>query len=208
MSISLYFGLPRCGKTTFYAKIAYDNCSKIRDGLSPYKLVYGNIHLDLGELNRYYRYIKTEWLGVYEIEYGLVLIDEGSLCFDNRDYKSLSPENKEFFLEHGHYHCDIIFFNQQWDALDKKIRVITNEVYYVRKEGLWGRWFSFAMPIPYGVIIPDGKSDTEKLGEIVQGYCKPKLRVLLTQGKLCRRAKYYKYFDSWTHPTLPPLPSE
>lgn len=61
------------------------------------------------------------------------------------------------------------------------------------------------MPIPYGIIIPDPKKDdSEKLGEIIQGYCKPNIFVRMFQPRL-RRKKYYKYFDSWARPELPPF---
>ena len=47
-----------------------------------------------------------------------------------------------FFLLHRHYKSDIIIFTQQWDGLDKRIRVITDRVYYVYKGAFTGMWFT------------------------------------------------------------------
>lgn len=97
------------------------------------------------------------------------------------------------------------FFTQQWDGIDKKIRVITDKVYYLYKKGLLKKWFTRSYRVPYGIIIPDPKkSDGEKLGEIIQGYCKPSLIVRLFSPRLFRPL-YYKYFDSWDAPQLPSL---
>lgn len=93
-----------------------------------------------------------------------------------------------------------------WDGVDRKIRVITDRCYYMYKGKLLGKWFSTYYRIPYGIIIPDPKKkDGEKLGEIVQGYCKPPWYVRLFAPRLYR-PRYYKYFDSWEAPVLPPLP--
>lgn len=210
MSISLYFGLPRCGKTTMLAKIAYEETKRICKGKSKYECVYSNVPLSLpDDQMQHFKVIKFSWLGKYDICRSLVLIDEASLMCDNRDYKSFAQESKEFFLLHGHYQDDVIFFNQAWDALDKKIRVITDRVFYIYKLPILGRWYSKCYRVPYGIIIPDPKKDdNQKLGEIIQGYCKPSLfeRIFLCQ-RLWRR-RYYRYFDSWDRPDLPPIPTE
>ena len=71
-----------------------------------------------------------------------------------------------------------------------------------------GRWISSYYRIPYGIIIPDPKKkDGEKLGDIVQGYCKPSIFIRIFSPKLFR-PKYYKYFDSWDRPPLPDLPED
>ena len=102
-----------------------------------------------------------------------------------------------------------MLFTQQWDGVDRKIRVITDRVYYVYKSPILGFWFTTFYRIPYGIIIPDAKKDSSsnKLGEIVQGYCMPPLLVRLF-AKRIYRPLYYKYFDSWERPYLPPLPQK
>lgn len=196
--ISLYFGLPGCGKTTLLAAKAK---KALRKGLK----VYGNVPL---ALNGYTR-IDNDCVGKYMLEDCLILIDEGTLFANSRNYKNFSDSMTSFFLLHRHYRADIIIFTQQWDGLDKRIRVITDRVYYVYKTVLSGRWITRYYRIPYGIIIPDPKkSDSEKLGEIVQGYCKPGLiKRILTGGRLFR-PRYYRYFDSWDAPILDPLPDQ
>lgn len=193
--ISLYFGLPGCGKTTLLTKFALESCSK---GIK----TYGNIPLDIEG----YIQIENNWVGKYDISNGLLLIDEGTLFANSRKYASFSDEMTQFFLLHRHYKINIIIFTQQWDGLDKRIRVITDNVYYVYKTPLLGAWVTKYYKVPYGIIIPDPKkNDSEKLGEIIQGYCKPGLLGRIFCGRVYR-PKYYKYFNSWDAPSLPPLP--
>lgn len=194
--VCLYFGLPGCGKTTLLASLAKKGVRSRK-----YKNVYSNIHLNIDGV----QYIKNEWIGNYMISDGLVLIDEATLFADNRDYKNFSKSQIQYFLEHRHFNVDIILFTQQWDGVDRKIRVITDRVYYVYKPFLLGKWFSRYYKVPYGIIIPDPKKSSEKLGEIIQGYCKPSLLQRLFCPRLFR-PRYYKYFDSWERYDLPPLP--
>lgn len=63
------------------------------------------------------------------------ILDEISLFADNRDYKSFAHDLKQFFILHRHYHCDIIWFTQQYDGVDRKIRELTTCLYYVRAAG-------------------------------------------------------------------------
>lgn len=196
--ISLYFGLPGCGKTTMLSRFAVKYSKK---GFK----VYGNIPLAVPGYVR----IDNSCIGKYMLEDCIILIDEGTLFANSRSYKTFSDSLTSFFLLHRHYRADIIIFTQQWDGLDKRIRVITDRVYYVYKSFFTGKWITKYYRIPYGIIIPDPKkSDSEKLGDIVQGYCKPGLFKRIFQGGRCFRPKYYRYFNSWDAPALPPLPSE
>lgn len=201
MAVKLFFGLPGSGKTTLMAYFALRATRK----RSPYRNVYCNVGLVVPGVT----YIDNDCIGKYEMRDGLILIDEATLFADSRAYKEFGKDKIQFFLLHRHYNCDVYLFTQQWDAVDRKIRVITDRVYYVFKGALLGKWFTSYYRIPYGIIIPDpnkkGGTAGEKLGEIVQGYCKPHFLVRLFCTKLYR-PKYYKYFDSWEAPELPPLP--
>lgn len=199
--IKLYFGLPGCGKTTLAAYHALRHTRK----RSRYRYVYTNIR-DLNVPG--VTYITNDCIGKYDLHDCLILIDEATLFADNRDYKNFSADKIEYFLLHRHYNADIFLYTQQWDGVDRKIRVITDRVYYVYKGKLTGRWFTRYYRIPYGIIIPDlKKSDSEKLGEIVQGYAKPHILFRILSPWLFRPL-YYKYFDSWDRPPRPALPSK
>lgn len=199
MAVSLFFGLPGCGKTTLLTKCALDgvNCGR-------YQNVYTNVSIAVPGTT----FISNDVIGHYELENCLLLIDEATLFADSRDYKNFSRGRLEYFLEHRHRNADIMLFTQQWDGVDRKIRTITDRVYYVKKGILLGHWISTCYRIPYDIIIPDPKRNGgEKLGEIIQGYCKPSLIARLF-AKRIYRPKYYKYFNSWELEKLPPLPSE
>lgn len=200
--VSVYFGLPGCGKTTMLSKLAYDAAFKKK---SPYTHIYGNIAL-CGIPG--YTQIQASDLGQYMLEKCLILIDEGTLQFDSRDYKNFTKNFVYFFLMHRHYNCDIAIFVQQWDGIDKKIRVVCDRVYYLHKTFLTGWYKTIVWRIPYGILIPDKKeTGSDKYGDIVQGYYKPPFFTRLFTPNLKRR-KYYPYFDSWEKKELPPLPSE
>lgn len=199
MAVKLYFGLPGAGKTTLMSYLALKGVKNKR-----YLNVYGNVRMNIPG----YTYIDNDCIGKFDISNGLVLIDEATLFADSRRYKEFSMDKVKYFLEHRHYNVDICLFTQQWDGVDRKIRVITDRVYYIYKGKILGHWFSRYYRIPYGIIIPDPNkkgSSGEKLGEIIQGYCKPNLLIRLFAPRLYR-PKYYKYFDSWERDELEPLP--
>lgn len=198
MSVSLYFGLPGAGKTTMMVYCAISAKKK-----GTYDHIYCNVPIAVDGVT----YIDNDCIGKFDLRNCLVLVDEGTLFANNRDYKSFSKEKTSYMLLHRHYRADIVFFSQEWASLDKRIRAVTDRVYYVYKGRLLGRWFTRCYRIPYGIIIPNPKKDgSEKLGEIVQGYAKPNFLIRLFSPWLYR-PKYYKYFDSWDSPPLPPLPT-
>ena len=198
MAVNLYFGLPGSGKTSLMAKFAKKALKSKR-----YKYVYSNTEMNLDGLIR----ITVSDLGKFSIHDGLVLIDEATIGMSNRAHKDLPKELINWFLLHRHYNVDVYLFTQRWDGVDKTIRVITDRVYYVYK-GIFTGWFKTKYyRVPYDIIIPDPKDGNgEKLGEIVQGYCKPGIFERIFCGS-CFRPFYYKYFDSWEAPALPELPS-
>lgn len=200
MSVSLFFGLPGCGKTTLLAQKAF-SATKCRR----YAHVYTNVGLAIPGVT----YIDNSCIGKYDLSNSLILIDEGTLFADSRHHKEFPKEVCEFFMLHRHYNCDIVIFTQGWDSMDKRIRQITDRVYYVYKTPIMGHWITKYYRIPYGIIIPDPKKDkgSTKLGEIIQGYCKPSILVQIFSHRIFR-PKYYKYFDSWERKPLDPLPEQ
>lgn len=195
--ISLYFGLPGCGKTTLMSKFAL----KFTKGRK-YKNVYGNVHLAVPG----YTYIDNECIGKYELVDGALLIDEGVLFACNRNYKNFGMELTKFFMEHRHDCLDIYIFSQSADLLDKQIRTITDRVYYIYKPFLFGKFISKYYRIPYDIVIPKRDDNSQKLGEIIQGYCQPsKLQKIFCTQRLYRPF-YYKFFDSWVRTKREQLP--
>lgn len=199
MAVSLYFGLPGCGKTTFLTYLAL---RAVKSGR--YINVYSNVGLSIPGVTL----IDNDCIGKYELRDCLLLIDEATLFADSRGWKDFKGNRLEYFLEHRHRCADIVLFTQQWDGVDRKIRVITDRVYYVYKGVITGKWISCCYRIPYGIVIPDAKKNgSDKLGEIVQGYKKPPFFIRIFATRIYR-PKYYRYFDSWELVELPILPQK
>lgn len=198
--VSMYFGLPGSGKTTMLVKLAVDASKKDK-----YKHIYGN--LTLTGIPKYIK-INPFDLGKYCLEDCLILIDEATVHFDNREYKNFSKCIRDFIMLHRHYNCSLVFAMQSYNGTEKSIRSVCDHLYMLRKGFFTGWYKSKIWRIPYDIIIPD-KRDTGSahLGEIIEGYCKPNFLARLLTPSL-KRNRYYKYFDSWERPELPELPKE
>lgn len=192
--ISMFFGKPGEGKTTLLAKIAKDSVGK-------YPNIYSNVHLAIPGVT----YIDDDCIGKYELRDCLILIDEASIFADNRDFKNFNKNGTrlEYFLTHRHHGATILLFTQGYNAVDKKLRDLTVNLYRLYRPFLTGHWFTKYYPIAYDIFIP---STGEQLGKIVEGYSKPGFLFRLFTTKRLFRPKYYKYFDSWEINELPPLP--
>lgn len=195
MAVIRYFGLPGCGKTT---TLTFHALRAVRSG--KYKNVYCNVFLSIHGVT----VIPFDFFGVYELRDCLLLIDEAMIYCGDRDHKSFSKEKLKEFMMHRHKDCDIILFSQEADGVDKKIRSITDRMFYVKKGLLLGKWISTIYRIPYDVMFP---SDGDKIGDIIMGYKKPPLLARLFAKRLFRPL-YYRYFDSWENDPLPPLPEQ
>lgn len=183
--ISTYFGLPRCGKTTTATKHVISALRKGKD-------VFCNFPLTekIKKIKNYqnYHYITNKQITFSFFKRHpncLLVIDEGILFANSRDFKNFSKELTYLFCLHGHLKMDIELFSQRWNGLDILIRELSEEVFYIKR----GFFFSKVYKIPYGVMFPENKP-----GEIIMGYKRP---TLFTKKTYTFRPFYYKYFDSW-----------
>lgn len=194
MAISIYFGLPGSGKSTLaaiFAKMA------LRRG-SPYKRVYCNfpyIGLNVYPIDNLDSLIK------YDFNDSLFLYDEATLFWDNRNFKTFGEDKTKAVALHRHfvsdsdkYKTDLVFFCQQWDGIDKKLRELATNFYTVEKIGP----FTMVRQIDRCYRISDDSSD------IINGF---KLAPLVSKGTVFYlRKPYYKYFDSFVCPKRDPIP--
>ncbi len=200
MSVSRYFGLPGSGKTTVLAKLALD---AMRSG--KYRDVYSNVPLAIPGVT----FINIrDVIGRYQLEYALILIDEAMVEVGDRDYKNFGQDLIRFFMMHRHYHLDIVLFAQEADGVDKKIRSISERMYWVRRNPILGYWITSVYRVPYKILWPDGENNGgDNVGRILMGYVKPPFLSRLFARRIWRPA-YYQYFDSWAVKQLDPLPQQ
>lgn len=187
--IDLYIGLPGCGKTTLLSSFAVKYLKK---GIK----VYSNIPLAIDGVV----YVKNEWIGFYDISNGVLLLDEGEIFAEARSYKTFPKQLSDWIMLHRHYRVQVKIFAQRYKGVDVKIRNLCEHVYMVRR-GFLG--LSSYTPIDYRILVPDAG---EKAGDIVEGYRMKGMLPRIFSTRYIARRKYYKYFDSWSAPALPPLP--
>ena len=186
--VSGYFGVPGCGKTTILTAIAQKELIKISKGKSSYKHVLTNFYCKGCER------IDFSDMAVYNITDSLILLDEITLDADSRDFKQFSAGLKEFFTLHRHVYNDIVYFCQDFSRVDKTIRNVTYDLWYVTKTVIpfFNRW-SVARQIYRNIDINEYSS------ELVLGYRFAKFTEVIfgRPKKIIYRPHWYPYFDSF-----------
>lgn len=190
--IRCYFGLPRVGKSTILTAKAQKELKRIAKGKSRFEMVLTNFYCQgCGQVN-------YSDLGVKDIKNAYILLDELTLDADSRSFKQFTQEKKEFFIQHGKDNVDVDYFTQQWDGIDKKIRDLTFDLFYVKK--CFANYdsiifkplqeFSVARRIYRHIAI------NEHTNEIENGYRFPTTfeRWFSKTKEIYFRPKWYKYF--------------
>lgn len=139
--VSIYFGVPGSGKTTFAAYLARHD---LRRGIP----VWSNVPIT----GCYQLDPKTD-IGTYMICGGRVIIDEAGIEYNNRDFKDFSKKSLYFYKYHRHYQLAVDVFSQGFDDMDKKIRTLAQKLYVVKKGIL--PWFIHRRQIKKRVGIND-----------------------------------------------------
>lgn len=133
----------------------------------------------------------------------LILFDELTLDADSRSFKSFPKEIKDFFVMHRHCFNDIIYFIQDYSRIDKTIRELTYDLWYVHKPVLpFFRRFSIARKIFRNIAI------NEFTSELVLGYRFSKFleRLFMPCIRYTYRPRWYEYFDSFDEGVLASRP--
>ena len=112
-TIRIWFGIPGSGKTSMAALLSRNS---IKLGYN----VLSNV-----DIKGAYK-VSASDLGVYDMSFGgdgaHVLLDEGSLEFDNRNFKEFAKSDKtSYFALHRHMNNRVDVFSQGYD-IDKRIR--------------------------------------------------------------------------------------
>ena len=185
--IKAYFGVPGCGKSTTLVR-------EYRKNRKKYKNIY-TINIDIKGCKR----ITREDLENYKFTESLILWDEITMDADNRDYKSFSKPLRDFFLLHRHLGCDIIYATQNFENVDKKVRDLTSELWYMSKSVIpLFSGFTATKRIYRAININEYNS------ELTLGYrfCNFIEGLFVSNFKLIWRRRFYRYFDSWDELTL------
>lgn len=203
--ISLYFGLPRCGKTTTAVAHTFRAASKKRHVYTNIPFVYERLP---SKLRPYIHVVPNSYFGRYDMSNGLLIIDEASIYADSRQFAKFPTELVEFFCLHGHYRIDIELYCQIYSRVDSTIRMLAERVYWIKKPLFTGFLRSKIYRVPYGIAFtPPPEGTHSKYGDIVEGYCEPSIWGRMFAQQIWRM-KYYKYFDSYQAPPLPPMPEQ
>lgn len=117
VALSLYFGVPGAGKSTFAAYLAKKDLKRGRK-------VWSNFGITGA-----YKCEKKDF-GKFLMTDGRLIIDEAGLEFDNRKM-SMTDDEIYFFKYHRHYQMDIDFFSQGLDV-DIKIRKLARHIYLIK----------------------------------------------------------------------------
>lgn len=122
--LSIYFGVPGAGKTTFAAWLTRRD---LRRGTP----VWSNV-----PITGAYKLEPKSDIGTFMISEGRVIIDEAGLEYNNRDFKDFSRKSLYFYKYHRHYQLAVDVFSQGFDDMDKKIRTLAQRLYVVKKSFL------------------------------------------------------------------------
>lgn len=181
-----YFGVPGCGKTTTLVKKAIKEQKRIK---KRYKNIYTINFKCSGCIE-----IQWEDLEKYKMYDSLILIDEISTVADNREFKTFSKEHRDFFIMHRHLGNDIIWVTQNYEKIDKTIRELTQELWYMTKTIIPVLdEFTRSRKIYRNINI------NEHTSELTLGYrfCNWLEGIMASNNQIVWRRKYYKYFDSY-----------
>lgn len=181
-----YFGTPGVGKSTNLVKIARKEQRRLK---KRYEHIY-TVNIDIKGCER----ITKEDFEKYKFNNAIILWDEITLDYDNRDFKKFSEEAKQSWLLHRHMGIDIIYTTQNFENVDKKIRDLTIELWYMEKSVIpIFKHFTTSKRIYRKININEYNS------ELTLGYrfCNMIESFFVKNFEITWRKKYYKYFDSF-----------
>lgn len=194
--ISTIFGLPGSGKSTMLAWAA-DRALQAKPlfvGHRPFWTVplssipkYQKIYCNFPIKGTYM--LQWDDLGKYDFSHSLILLDEITLLADSRKWKNFDESKVYFFSMHRHQHCDILVCSQAYDRMDRTIRDLSAQFFYLVDEGKKTRIF----PIKRDFKVENMSTKYTLSARLC--------------SSVINRKKYYNMFDSFSHVALPENPA-
>jgi hypothetical protein len=119
--LTLIMGAPGTGKTQLMAKLTRE---MLRKGVKVWSTepIEGAMKFD----------IKTDPMK-FNMQDGLVIIDEAGLYADSRDWKGFTTQQTMFFKLHRHLGLHIAVLSQDKEDADKRIRDLATKIYVLKK---------------------------------------------------------------------------
>lgn len=180
--VVLYFANIGTGKTTFLSKIAIKEQRRMARGKSKYTHICSNALIsgvtyipDVRALLKKSAFANT-----------LILIDEGSIVYNNRKM-NLTDAEIQYFKLIRHYKSDLIVLSQSYDDIDVTLRRLYTQIFILRRLPI----FTLVQPIKKRV----GIDETTK--QIIDEY---RFTIFFSWRVFCRPI-YFKYFNSWWIPS-------
>lgn len=176
MGLYVYFGVPGSGKTTHAAKIVWDN---LKEGYP----TFSNVPIKGAFL------IDSSDIGKYNISNCDLVIDEASIEYNNRKFKSLSQSVIQWYKLYRHYGVrNIYVYSQSYEDMDITLRRLADKYFLIRRTLL--PWVAIVKPIHVKIGID------ENTKQIIDQY------VFDVIPKFIWLPKYWSLFDSWSAPVL------
>lgn len=131
-------------------------------------------------------------------EHSALFLDEIGLTFDNRKFKSFPDGVNQWFKFQRKYHV-VCYVNSQSFDVDLKIRALIDKMYLLQSIG---NVFTLVRPITRSVTLTQASSEGES--RIADQLVFDKF----WHWRLLYLPAYFKYFDSFSAPYRPDLPSK
>lgn len=116
---------------------------------------------------------------------------------NNRNYKNFPKDAIQFLKLHRHYDLDIWIYSQAEDY-DVTVRRLAERIYIIRKSRI--RCFSSLQHL-YPQWVVDDLTGQPRVQWIMAPWWSGGVQWIF-------RPRFYKFFNSWSAPVLPPLPAE
>lgn len=184
--VVLYFANIGSGKTTFLAKIAITELKKMREGKSKYKQIVSNALIS----GVFYVPDIRSLLKKGAMQNTLILVDEGSIDYNNRKMNLTEAEIRYFKLIR-HYQSDLVVVSQSHDDIDVTLRRLYTQIYLMK----YLPFCTLIMPIKKKVGID------EMTKQIIDEY----YFSWPFSWRLFYRPVWFKYFNSWWIPPDVPI---
>ena len=180
---STIFGMPGSGKTTFFSKIVYI-CNRAEKKVYCNCPIKGAIKFDKSDFGR------------FDFSNAVILIDEGSLFYDGRNFSTnFTQYSLEYLKLLRHRHNNLLICSQSLDIDIKFIRMSTN-IFQIKK----GMFNTSRVSLVRRKVDID--ENTHKFEDFY--YKLPKIIAFFSDFRVYR-PKYYKMFDSYEAPELPKM---